>query len=238
MKKRVQILCCILLLFASVLTPCRTSKAAESTAGTYEETILSDRKIGFDPAVTFNKYKKDCFVGDDYTLSVDEYSDKNLKFSFKSTDSSILSVKQTSSTSCKYTGVSYGTAKISVKVTDDSGFLGFLFEKSTTINLKISVTPYAVSVKFNHAVRTVSINHKIKLSTTIRPSISEEVPTFESSSTKIARVTQKGKVTGKKEGTAYITATLNNGKSAKCKILVREASSDDGEPDDSDDADS
>lgn len=226
MKRRFKMLCCVLLALSLPLVPGRTSKAAEDGFVSYESTATTLKKGAFDPDVTFNTYKKNILVGDNHTLSIDKYDDKDYKFTFKSSDSSVLSVKQTSATSCKYTGTGYGTAKIIVKVTDDSGFFGFLFDKSATLSLKVSVTPHAVSVKFKHATRTVAVNHKIKLSTTIRPSISEETPTFESSAPKIAHVSKKGRVTGKKEGVAYITATLDNGKSARCKVLVREKSSD------------
>lgn len=44
---------------------------------------------------------------------------------------------------------------------------------------------------------------------------------FESSNTKIAKVTQKGKITAKKKGTAYIYAYAQNGYYSKVKVTVK-----------------
>ena len=50
--------------------------------------------------------------------------------------------------------------------------------------------------------------------------VGTEIKSAKSSNTKVATVTKKGKVTGKKVGTATITLTGKNGKSYKCKIKV------------------
>ena len=75
---------------------------------------------------------------------------------------------------------------------------------------------------FRHSVRKVALDGKAKLALTIRPSISKEVPVFKSHNKKIVTINKKGKLTAKKLGTTYITATLLNGKSATCKIIVVE----------------
>ena len=153
--------------------------------------------------------------------------------SFKSSDTSVLTVEQLSNTSCSYTGVSYGTARITVTITKTTAFF---FKEKKTIHAKVNVTPKAVSVMFRQNVRKIALGTKNKkLPLIIRPSISKEVPVFKSLNKKIVTINKKGKVTAKKLGTTYITATLLNGKSAKCKIIVLEEVTDiydDEEPED------
>nr|DAL95795.1 MAG TPA: tail tube protein [Caudoviricetes sp.] len=60
------------------------------------------------------------------------------------------------------------------------------------------------------------------LSATVQPSnATDKAVQFSSSDEKIAKVTQvQGKVTGVAAGTATITATTSNGKTAVCEVTV------------------
>lgn len=174
---------------------------------------------GFNKNVSFAKYEKNILQEDTHTLEIQDL-DEGCDVSFKSSDTSVLTVEQLSNTSCSYTGVGYGTAKVTVTITKTTAFF---FKEKKTIYAKVSVTPKAVSVMFRQNVRKVALGTKNKkLPLIIRPSISKEIPTFKSLNKKIVSINKKGKITAKKLGTTYITATLLNGKIGKCKIIVLE----------------
>lgn len=62
----------------------------------------------------------------------------------------------------------------------------------------------------------------------------DKIKKWSSSNKKIATVSKKGKITGKKEGTAIITLTMKSGVKAKCKVKVTGDSSSDGDGSNSD----
>lgn len=215
-----------------VILPCKTSSAndikIQDTAFLLNPVSSSALKgNGFNQYVTFAKYEKNILQDDTYTLEVQNV-ENGCDVSFKSSDTDILTVKQLSDTSCSYTGTGYGTAKITVTITRTTAFF---FKEKKTIRATVKVTPKAVSVMFRQGTRKIGLGKKSKLPLTIRPSISEEVPTFRSLNKKIVSISKNGKITGKKLGSTFVTATLLNGKSAKCKIIVVEQMPDD-EPDD------
>lgn len=181
------------------------------------------RRASFNEDASFAKYEKNILQDDTYTLKVANI-EEGCDVSFKSSDTDILTVKQLSNTSCSYTGVGYGKAKIKVTITKTTAFI---FKEKKSLSATISVTPRAVSVMFRQSAKKVSLGKKIALPLTIRPSISEEVPVFETLNSKIATISKSGKVTGKKVGKTYVTATISNGQKAMCKITVAEASNDD-----------
>lgn len=183
------------------------------------------RGASFNEEASLSSYEKDILQDDTCVLKVLNVED-GCDVSFKSSDTDILTVKQLSNTSCSYTGVGYGKTKIVVKITKTTAFL---FKEKKTISATVSVTPRAVSIIFRQNARKVAVGKSIKPALTIRPSISEEMPVFESLNSKIASVNQKGRVYGKKTGKTYVTATISNGQKAKCKITVVETSEDDDE---------
>lgn len=79
------------------------------------------------------------------------------------------------------------------------------------------------TVKMNKASCTVDAGKTVNLSAKITPSnATDKKITWSSSDPKIAKVNQKGVVTGVKKGTVTITAKTSNGKKATCKVTVRE----------------
>ena len=171
-------------------------------------------------SVTIDEYQKDILQSDIHTLTLKNVTD-DMKVTFKSSDTDVLKVKKISDSKCRYTGVGYGTAKIIVTV-EINTFL-FFWTESETFKLKISVTPHAASVKWTKSEKTIIVGKKATIGLTIRPSISEEVPIFRSKNTEIATISAKGKITAKKVGVTYVTATIENGKSDQCKIIVKNA---------------
>jgi hypothetical protein len=229
----------ILLLTAAisflVVIPDKTSSAQETDV---QETIFTVNPItplslkgdSFNENVSFAGYDKSILQDDTHTLEIQDLED-GCDVSFKSSDTDVLTVKQLTNTSCSYTGVKYGTAKITATITRTTAFI---FKERKTIRATISVTPKAVSVMFRQSTRKIALGKKKTLPLTIRPSISEEVPAFKSLNKKIVTVNKSGKITAKKLGSTYITATILNGKTAKCKITVLEDYQDDELPDDED----
>ncbi len=188
------------------------------TFATAETTAVSTlKKRAFRARIYTEHYEKKILQGDTHTLTLDALPE-GYTVEFSSSAPSILSVKQISPVSCQYTGIGYGTAKIQATVTQESGL--FFFDESKTKNFKVRVSPRAVSIKFNKSFRKLFVGDSIKPRLTIRPSISKEKPVFQSSRQRVVSVTTNGRITALRPGTAYITATISNGKSAKCKICV------------------
>lgn len=77
------------------------------------------------------------------------------------------------------------------------------------------------SVTLNKDTLNLEVGKTGKLSATVRPdSAADKSITWSSSNTDVASVISNGTVTAKKAGTAVITATATNGKSASCTVTV------------------
>lgn len=204
-----------------ILIPGRESSAKEmKTLETPQTLSIKLKQKKFASHAKLSNYKKNIFQDNSEILEVFDVPD-DCDISFKSSDTSVLTVKQISDTSCQYTGTGYGSAKIIVKITKNNFFF---FEQKKTLRAKVNVSPYAASVMFHRSTRKINKGQKLKLALTIRPSISKEKPTFWSKNRKIATISKKGTVTGRKAGTTYVMAQIANGKTAKCKIIVRKKS--------------
>ena len=120
----------------------------------------------------------------------------------------------------KITAKGRGNATIKVMALDGSN-------KYATV--KVTVKQPVTSVKLNRNSAILKVKGKAKqktvtLNATVNPkNANNKSVSWKSSNTKIATVNSKGKVTAKKRGTCYITATAKDGskKSAKCKIVVK-----------------
>lgn len=77
------------------------------------------------------------------------------------------------------------------------------------------------SVTLNRSALSLEVGQTYKLSTTVLPaSAADKSITWSSSKTDVASVSSNGTVNAKKAGTAVITATATNGKSASCTVTV------------------
>lgn len=79
------------------------------------------------------------------------------------------------------------------------------------------------SVKLDRKSASVKVGKTIKLKATVKPTdATNKAVTWKSSNKKIASVSSKGKVTGKKKGKVTITVTTKDGKkTATCKVRVK-----------------
>ena len=87
------------------------------------------------------------------------------------------------------------------------------------------------SVTLNTYALSLEVGKTGKLSATVLPdSAADKSITWSSSKTDVASVSSNGTVTAKKAGTAVITATATNGKSASCTVTVTGGSTEPTEP--------
>lgn len=193
------------------------SKGAADTGTTqnHANVIKSRRSTQKTDPITLS-HRKDTILTDTVnTLSVNNMAKKWTAY-FESSDESILKITKSTSSSCEYRGVRPGTAEIRVKVSKP----GFLFVPNN-VHCDVTVSPKAVSIKFTKKKYKLNIGTKKKLKLTTRPSISKEKATFESSDTEIVEIDTNGRIYAKSIGTVTITAKISNGKTAKCKVIVR-----------------
>lgn len=87
-----------------------------------------------------------------------------------------------------------------------------------TINEK---TVEVESVELDKITAEVNVGETIDLKATVKPDgATNKKLTWKSSDTKLATVTQTGKVKGVSEGEVKVTATSSNGKTAECTVTV------------------
>lgn len=132
------------------------------------------------------------------------YAETTLKW--KSDDTKIANV-----TSDGYVkGIGQGKTKITV--TTANGY---------SASCDVTVTPQPESVSIPDSI-SLKIGAKKTLTPVLHPSNSTSTYTWSSNNNKIATVSTTGVVSGVAAGTAKITVSTSNGKSAVCKVEVKE----------------
>lgn len=111
----------------------------------------------------------------------------------------------------KITGIAEGNATITVTT-----------EEGLSANCTVNVVSAPKSVSLLNSADVVQ-GYTIQLNPTLTPVNSETTYKWKSDDTTIATVASNGKVTGKNIGTATITVTTENGLTATCKVIVRNA---------------
>lgn len=193
------------------------SSTITDTKQNLESTSRKKRSTQKTDSVSLSQKKDTILVDKENTLSLNNMA-KKWTANFESSDEDILKITKTTASSCEYRGVQPGTAEITVKVSKP----GFLFVPNNVyLRCSVTVSPKAVSIKFTKSKYTINLGTKKKLKLTTRPSISKEKAKFESSDTDVAEVDSNGRVYAKSIGTATITARISNGRTAKCKVVVK-----------------
>ena len=143
------------------------------------------------------------------TVSPSNATDKSVRWS--SADAGIAKV----SSSGVVTGVSAGTVAITAKTSNGKS------ASATVTVMKTSIEPTAIKIEPETAM--IGVSEKLSLSVTFTPSnATNKTLTWSSSDSKVAAVSSEGVVTGKGVGTATITARTSKGKTATCKVTVKD----------------
>lgn len=119
---------------------------------------------------------------------------------------------------------------ISAKQKPDSGYVDLTAttksnpSKSATMRINVKQTAKSVKITGNQAKPTVNVGKDIQLTATQEPASSDETIEWTSSNNDYLTVDEQGLVTGKKVGTAVVTAkTSHSKKTAKISVTIVEA---------------
>ncbi len=144
------------------------------------------------------------------TVKVTPNKSANKKVTYKSANSRIAKVNSKG----QITGVKVGNTKITVTSKKN---------RKKKASIKVVVKNVSVSkVKLNVSKVTLAVGAKKTLKATISPKSASKKIQWTTSKKKVATVSAKGVVKGKKEGSATITALAadGSGKKATCKVTV------------------
>jgi len=162
--------------------------------------------------ITLSQKSMNIPVGESKILTADisPSNATNQEVIWTSSDTSVATVDA----SGNITGVSLGTATITVTAKDKSG---------VSASCKVSVYRAVDKITLNKSELKIKVNETYDLTATVSPSNATDPSyTWKSSDTSVAKVDENGKVTALKGGTATITATANDGSgvSASCDVTV------------------
>ncbi|WP_051656385.1 Ig-like domain-containing protein [Butyrivibrio sp. AE3004] len=148
------------------------------------------------------------------TATISPSNASNKKLEYTSSNPNIASVDKNG----VIRAASTGSSQITVAATDGSG-------KKANVNVIVVANETKVSsIAINPEEFLINKGEKATLSATVFPenATNKEI-TWSSSSTSIVSVSKTGEITGKRGGTATITATANDGSgiSAKAKVTVK-----------------
>ena len=159
--------------------------------------------------ITLSKTEATLAVGDALTLKKTlAPADAETGFTWSSSKPSVATISKKG----KVTALKVGTAKITVAT--DNGK-----EASAVITVK----PAPAKVKLNKKKATLGVREKLTLEAIVSPSKACTTLTWKSSDKAVAAVSKQGVVTPRRPGTAVITVSTHNGKTAKATITVKKA---------------
>jgi len=160
-------------------------------------------------SVDMNKHSMTLGVGQAYTLRpTTTPADAQTTFTWKTSNKNIATVTSLG----KVTGRAVGKATITVKTADG---------KTAVCTVVVKNAPDSISL--NKSEITLGVGQMYTLQSTLTPTNTATYQQWTSSDKTIAVVNDKGRVTGKKIGTATITVKTTNGHTAVCKVTVKKA---------------
>lgn len=206
MQKKLNYRVIVFLLLFSLLADPASASAKKSRT----------KKKDAESPYSLNMMTADLLVGESMILTVNGITEESV--SFKSSSDAVSLDPESNGTGCKCSGDAVGTSIVTVKI-KEKGFL-FFNSTSTTLTCRITVSPKASSIQFNRQQVRMTPNTKRKVKITLRPSITTETPVFSSSDPRVARVNAAQKIVAKSPGITVITATIQNGNTASCRVIV------------------
>ncbi len=168
--------------------------------------------------VTLDSLSKTIKVGEKVTLEpiFNPKTAYDKTMTWKTADSSIASIATSGESNVVVTGVKAGVTLITGTAKDG----GYTVSCLVTVEGGVTKEPTAVSV--SPKTKYLAVGKSFTIKATVTGSTTNKKVKWKSSKKKVATVSSKGKVKGKKIGTAYITATAKDGSgaSARCKVRV------------------
>ncbi len=158
-------------------------------------------------------------VGEEFIISESTNSGADAwKFSWSSSNSKVATVTKTSGNKAKIVAKGTGTANITVKT----------YNGKTAV-CKVTVKPAPTSVSLTSSNITLGKGETFIIAQNSNSGSYAKNFTWSSSNTNVATVAKtsgnKAKITAKNNGTAYIKIKTYNGKTATCKVTVKNAPS-------------
>ena len=126
--------------------------------------------------------------------------------------SSDKTVAKVSSKTGKLTGVKAGECTVTAKTAD-----------GLKASCKVTVAKKPKKVSLSESELALSVDMKARLTASVPTGCASGKLTFESSKPSVVSVSEKGKLVALKKGSATITVTTYNGKTATCKVTVKKA---------------
>lgn len=171
--------------------------------------------VGLSPSTTVKAAAEPAISKTSGSVLVNETLDLNIKnqikkstYTWKTSNKKIATVNKDGIV----IGVTKGTAKITCLVKTPKG--------TYTLSSKITVKTPAASVKLSNNITALNVGQTFTLKSTVTPATSNDVVSWKSSNAKVLKVTEAGKLTAVKEGTATVTGKTLSGKSVKTTVKV------------------
>ena len=158
-------------------------------------------------SVALNKTAINVGVGQKYTLTAELTPTDSATYCMWSSDDTEIAEVNSNGV---VTGKAAGTANITVKTTNGK-----------TATCKVTVKKAPTAIELDKTSLSMKVKETYTLVKTLTPTNSAASYIWSSSDTTVATVSSVGKVTAKKAGTAIITVTTHNGKTASCTVEVR-----------------
>ena len=199
-----------------VATVTSKGKVTGRSVGTATITVKTDNgktatcTVTVKPAptnVSLNKEAVNIGVGQKYTLTATLTPSNAVTYcTWSSSDTSVATV----TAGGIVTGKKSGTATITVKTTNGK-----------TVTCKVNVKKAPSSITLDKTELTLKKGENYTLIKTLSPKNSVTSYKWVSSDETVVKVSSLGKVIAKKKGTATVTVTTHNGKTATCTVTVK-----------------
>lgn len=169
-------------------------------------TVHASNEISIDDdssRIKLNVKSKEMVRDEEYTLKVYRTLKKQ-RVIFRSSKSSIVSVKKTEDKEAVLCANEIGEATITAYVKEG-------FKTVATLKCNITVTPPAISIKIIDNRITIKKGDIASIRKELKPSTTAEVPVYYTNKPDVISISSKGVIKALEKGSAYLYAYINNG---------------------------